>query len=86
MISSNFITWIFHPNVLMKIFGKVFKNKKILYSSLIQGISRDIKRFIKNAYKLHNSHNYGFDSSSIGHFPAMVCSISVEDSLNLVAH
>ena len=29
---------------------------------------------------------YGFDSSSIGHFPAMVCSISAEGSLNLVAH
>ena len=29
---------------------------------------------------------YGFDSSSIGHFPAMVCSTSAEGSLNLVAH
>ena len=29
---------------------------------------------------------YGFDFSSIGHFPAMVCSISAEGSLNLAAH
>ena len=29
---------------------------------------------------------YGFDSSSTGHFPAMVCSISAEGSLKLVAH
>ena len=30
--------------------------------------------------------DYGFDSIGIGHFPAMVCSISAEGSLNLVAH
>ena len=29
---------------------------------------------------------YGFDSSSIGHFPAMVCSIWSEGCLNLVTH
>ena len=29
---------------------------------------------------------YGFDSISIGHFLVMICSISAEGSLNVVAH